>query len=93
MQSLMFNMLGFFAQFERDLIVDRTTEGRARAKARGTHMGRLAQDANIIKRALTLYAERESNRLTVSEIVKSTGIPKATLYAELKKLNLRKQPF
>ncbi|MFC5403914.1 recombinase family protein [Cohnella soli] len=86
MQDLMFNMLGAFAQFERDLIVDRTTEGRERAKAKGTHMGRPALDSSIIKRALKLYAERESNGLTVSEIIKSTGIPKATLYVELKKL-------
>ncbi|KAA0965284.1 recombinase family protein [Sporosarcina sp. ANT_H38] len=28
MQSLMFKILGSFAQFERDLIVERTTEGR-----------------------------------------------------------------
>ncbi|ASA25650.1 recombinase family protein [Paenibacillus donghaensis] len=75
MRKLMFNMLGSFTQFERDLIVERTTEGRKRAKAKGTHMERPAQDASIIKRALKLYAERESNRLTVSEIIKSTGHP------------------
>lgn len=86
LQNLLFNILGSFAQFERDLIVERTGEGRERAKAKGIHMGRPAKDPSIIKRALKLYAERESNRLTVSEIIKSTGIPKATLYAELKKL-------
>lgn len=90
MQTLMFNMLGAFAQFERDLIVERTGEGRERAKAKGTHMGRPAKDASVIKRALDLYAMRESNGLSVSEIVKTTGIPKSTLYAELDKL-ARKQ--
>ena len=29
---LLFNILGSFAQFERDLIVERTSEGRERAK-------------------------------------------------------------
>lgn len=31
-QTLLYNILGSFAQFERDLIVERTTEGRDRAK-------------------------------------------------------------
>ena len=36
----MFTMLGAIGQFERDLIKERTTEGRERAKAKGKHMGR-----------------------------------------------------
>lgn len=32
-------MLGAIAEFERDLIKDRTTEGRERAKAKGTPYG------------------------------------------------------
>ncbi|MFD4820231.1 recombinase family protein [Peribacillus butanolivorans] len=35
LQTLLFNILGSFAQFERDLIVERTTEGRERAKGKG----------------------------------------------------------
>jgi DNA invertase Pin-like site-specific DNA recombinase len=37
---LMLNILGGLAEFERELIVERTTEGRMRAKERGQHMGR-----------------------------------------------------
>ena len=37
---LMLTVLGGLAEFERELIVARTSEGRARAKARGQHMGR-----------------------------------------------------
>src|SRR3954467_14035737 len=37
---LMPTVLGGLAEFERDLIRTRTGEGRARAKARGQHMGR-----------------------------------------------------
>lgn len=33
MQTLMLNMIGSFAEFERDLIVTRTAEGKAYAKA------------------------------------------------------------
>src|SRR3546814_18362999 len=37
---LMLTVLGGLAEFERELIVTRTGEGRARAVARGQHMGR-----------------------------------------------------
>jgi DNA invertase Pin-like site-specific DNA recombinase len=37
---LILTVLGGLAEFERDLIRTRTGEGRARAKARGVHMGR-----------------------------------------------------
>jgi len=85
LQTLLFNVLGSFAQFERDLIVQRTTEGRERAKQQGKHMGRPSQSKKEIKRALKMYAERETNKMSVSDIVKVTGIPRSTLYAEAKK--------
>ena len=37
---LMLTVLGGLAEFERELIRARTAEGRARAKARGQHLGR-----------------------------------------------------
>jgi DNA invertase Pin-like site-specific DNA recombinase len=37
---LVLTIMGGFAQFERDLIKARTSEGRARAKARGVKLGR-----------------------------------------------------
>ena len=37
---LMLTVLGGLAEFERELIKARTGEGRARAKAKGVHMGR-----------------------------------------------------
>jgi len=38
--KLMLTVLGGLAEFERELIRARTSEGRERAKARGQHMGR-----------------------------------------------------
>jgi DNA invertase Pin-like site-specific DNA recombinase len=38
--KLMITVLAGLAEFERSLIMARTSEGRARAKARGVHMGR-----------------------------------------------------
>ncbi|TXI06837.1 MAG: recombinase family protein [Pseudomonas monteilii] len=40
MQTLMFNMLGAFAQFEREVIKERQREGIAKAKAKGVYQGR-----------------------------------------------------
>ena len=87
LQLLLFNILDSFAQFERDLIVERTTEGRERAKKQGKHMGRPGQDEKTLKRAIQLYYERNKNGMSVNEIVKSTGIPRSTLYAKVKQIN------
>jgi DNA invertase Pin-like site-specific DNA recombinase len=82
--KLMFTMLGAIAEFERDLIAERTAEGRDRAKAQGKHMGRVGKAEKDIRKALNLYAERESNGLSVNDIVKMTGVPRSTIYVKLK---------
>jgi DNA invertase Pin-like site-specific DNA recombinase len=51
---LMLTVLGGLAEFERELIKARTSEGRARAKARGVRLGR--------KPKLTPYQRREALR-------------------------------
>jgi DNA invertase Pin-like site-specific DNA recombinase len=81
----MINIIGSFAQFERDLIVDRTTEGRERAKKTGKHMGRPAQPQKMIIKSIDLYKIRETNYHSIKDILKLTGVPRATLYHELKK--------
>lgn len=48
---LMLTVIGGLAEFERELIKARTTEGRDRAKARGVRMGR--------KHKLTIHQQRE----------------------------------
>lgn len=90
LQSLLFNVLGSFAQFERDLIVERTTEGRERAKAQGKHMGRKAgHTPKAMQKAIEQYQNRKDNGMSVSDILKLNGIPKASFYVELKKLNIQ----
>ena len=84
--TLLFNILGSFAQFERDLIVERTTEGRERAKEQGKHMGRKAGfSAKAMQKAIEQYNNRADNKMSVSDILKLNGIPKASFYVELKK--------
>lgn len=83
--TLLFNILGSFAQFERDLIVERTTEGRKRAKEAGKHMGRPASSSEKeIQKAIELYKNRNNNGMTVADICKLTGVKRSTLYAKLK---------
>ena len=50
----MLTVLGGLAEFERELIRSRTTEGRERAKARGVKLGR--------KPKLTAHQQREAIR-------------------------------
>ncbi len=84
--TLLFNILGSFAQFERDLIVERTSEGRERAKKEGKHMGRKPSSTKTqINKALKLHAERDKNGLSVADILKMTSVKKSTFYNELKK--------
>ena len=83
--KFMFHMMGAFGEFERDLIIERTTDGLASARARGRVGGRpkglspaAQQKASI---ASALYKE---GRLSVSEICTQIGISKPTLYKYLK---------
>lgn len=82
--KFMFTMLGAVAEFERDIINERTAEGRERAKAQGKHMGRKGKDEKDIRKALKLYKEREQNGLSVNDIAKMTGVPRSTIYAKAK---------
>ena len=50
--KLLLNILGSIAEFERELIKSRTSEGRARAKLRGVRFGR--------KRKLTVHEIQEA---------------------------------
>ena len=75
---LVFHVFGALAEFERDLIRERTTMGLAAARARGRKGGRPpALDARRANRARKLYAER---RLTVAEIASALGVSRATIY-------------
>lgn len=83
--KLMFTLLGAIGEFERDLISERTSEGRERAKKQGKHMGRPGQPVRNLERALELFANRETNGMSVNDIVKMTGVPRSTIYANVNK--------
>jgi DNA invertase Pin-like site-specific DNA recombinase len=74
---LMLTVLDGLAEFERDLIRTRTSEGRERAKARGVKLGR--------KPKLTEHQKREAIRRrdidgeTVREIARSYNVSHSTI--------------
>jgi DNA invertase Pin-like site-specific DNA recombinase len=77
--KLVFHIFGALAEFERNLIRDRTKAGLEAARARGRKGGR-PKRLNTKQRALAvdLYHQRKH---TVEEICRTVGISKPTLYA------------
>ena len=73
---LLLTVLGGLAEFERELIRARTSEGRARAKARGVRLGRRPK--------LTPYQKREAlrrraNGEPLTEIARSYNVSHSTI--------------
>ena len=81
--KLLFTLMSALAQFERDVLADRTREGLAAARARGRKGGRPKCDPGKLKMAIKLY---NSKIYSLKEIEQMTGIKKDTLYRELHRL-------
>ena len=72
---LIFNIMSAFAEFERDMIVERTQEGKALAKLRADFReGRPKNIKKQIEHALSLL-----NHHSYKEVEEKTGISKSTL--------------
>ena len=89
---LIFNIFGSLAEFERELIRERTNAGLSAARARGRKGGRrpglskeFQQKAGSIKLA---YDSKESS---ISEICKTFSVSTATLYKCLRFIEERNQ--
>jgi len=79
---MMFHMLASIAEFERDLISERTHEGLVAARARGRNGGRPAKlSPKALATARTMYEKRE---MTVAEIAEVVGCSRSTLYSALR---------
>jgi DNA invertase Pin-like site-specific DNA recombinase len=81
--KLVFHLFGALAEFERNLIRERTQAGLVAARARG-RMGGRPKRLDPVKLALAVKLHRERNH-TVEEICKMMGISKSTLYNYLDK--------
>jgi|SRR5579859_106765 len=82
--KLIFHIFGALAEFERDLIRERTTAGLAAARARGRKGGhpRVPAFANPKNLALarTLYANKKT---PIDDICRQFGVSRPTLYRYL----------
>jgi len=82
--KLVFHLFGALAEFERNLIIERTKAGLAAARARGRLGGRpLALDEKQREALVLLYKEKKHS---VNEICQIMGISKQTLYNYLRKV-------
>ncbi len=81
--KLLFTLMSALAQFERDVVADRTREGLASARARGRKGGRPPIDSTAVAKAARLY---KTGEYTVKEISELTGVKKSTLYNSLNRL-------
>jgi len=79
--KLLFTLMSAIAQFERDVIADRTKEGLKSARARGRTGGRPKTNTDAVKKAVKLY---KTGQYTIKEIEELTGIKKDTLYRTLR---------
>jgi DNA invertase Pin-like site-specific DNA recombinase len=75
---LVFHLFGALAEFERNLIRERTKAGLSAARARGRQGGR-PKTLNAERRELALQLHRE-HKHSIAEICRLMGISKSTLY-------------
>ena len=81
--KLVFHIFSALAEFEKDLITERTRAGLQAARSRGRLGGRpAALNLRQIERLLELYNERKS---TISEICKIFNISKSSFYNYISK--------
>ena len=81
--KLVFHIFGALAEFEHNLIRERTSAGLTAARARGRNGGRpLKLDEKKRGLAIKLYNERERS---IKEICQIMGVSKPTLYSYIHK--------
>jgi len=80
--KLIFHVFGALAEFERDLIRERTNAGLAAARARGRTGGRPKKlaDPKTLAMAQSLY---DGGQTDIDTICRTLGISRATLYRSL----------
>ena len=84
--QLLFHLFAAFAEFERNLILERSSAGRIAARARGRYGGRPEklnkQDLNLLK---TLY----DNGTPIKTIAEQWQVSRTTIYRYLNKLEAK----
>lgn len=81
MANLLLNMMGAFAEFERELIRERQREGIALAKQRGVYRGRAR---SLSPAQVAELCERADAGVPKTALAKKYGISRETVYAYLR---------
>lgn len=80
-EALILSLMGSFAEFERNILLERQREGIALAKARGAYKGRKKtlspEQAQIVKQKVQLG-------VAVAKVARELGVCRQTLYRYLK---------
>ena len=74
-----------FAQFEREMMLERQREGIAKAKGRGRYLGRKPSARLKADEAMQLFKEGR----TVTQIAKALGIGRGSVYRALEAAGMR----
>jgi len=83
MGRLFFHVIGSFAEFERDVIVERVKAGLANARAKGKKLGRPVKDPEAADRVAALRANGMSLRaIAAAEGMSASSVRKILLRAE-----------
>jgi DNA invertase Pin-like site-specific DNA recombinase len=83
--KLVFHIFGALAEFERDIIRERTQAGLQAARARGRKGGRpKAKALNTPKKITLVQSLYNDKNNTIDEICKTLNISRATLYRYIK---------
>lgn len=82
--QLLFHLFAAFAEFERNLILERSSAGRIAARARGRYGGR---PEKLNKRDLTLLKTLYDNGTPIKTIAEQWKVSRTTIYRYLNKLN------
>ena len=86
--KLVFHIFGALAEFERELIRERTRAGLAAARARGRQGGRPKKldTPKKIAMAQSLYDE---GKHSINDICQTLGVSRATLYRSIQPIKSR----
>ena len=84
--ELLFNVLGAVAAFERALIIERTEEGRQKAKAKGIKFGAKPKLTN--KQLNAAIDEFKLGAMSATQVAKKHGISRSSLYRLMNKHQL-----
>lgn len=76
--KMLFNVLAMFAEFEADLIRQRTREGMAVAKAKGRLRGKKPKLSAVQEKHLVELVEKDEH--TVGELAELFGVGRSTVY-------------